>query len=65
VDILPDCFRAEFVDHVGLACAERESRVDPVESCKLVAAIVSGVALDVEHYVKESFFGFHSISHNC
>jgi hypothetical protein len=54
----------EFVDHVGLACAEREGRVNPVESGKLMAAIVSGVALDVEHYVEESLFGFHCISHN-
>jgi hypothetical protein len=29
-----------------------------------MAAIVSGVALDVEHYVEESLFGFHCISHN-
>ena len=64
VDILYDCFRMEFVDHVGLACAEREGRVNPVESGKLMAAIVSRVALNVEHYVDESLFGFHCISHN-
>jgi hypothetical protein len=30
-----------------------------------MAPLVSGVALDVEHYVEESLFCFHSISHNC
>ena len=54
----------EFADHLRLGCTKREGRVNPVESGKLMAAIVSGVALDVEHYVKESLFGFHCISHN-
>ena len=54
----------EFVDHVGLACAEWEGCVHSMGCGKLVVAFVSRVALDVEHYVEESLFGFRCISHN-
>ena len=68
VNVDVDHLRVKLVDHLLLGCAKRESRVNPVAvantSGKLMAAIVSGVALDVEHYVEESLFGFHCISHN-
>ena len=49
VDVDPLCVK--LVDHLLLGCAKREGRVNRVERGKLMAAIVSGVAFDVEHYV--------------